>query len=440
MKPRSKPARRPARHAIAAGTRQRGASLVEVLIGVVVITVGLLGTARWQAQLRQATDLARQQGEALRLARQDLERLRAWSGSDGPVPAESTAPPSASAAYTLTRRVSEEQGGWRRATVTVDWLDARLQPRQVRLDTALFSASPAHVLALTTVPAARDGWPRDDRHPAIPADAEPINPRQSVFKPVADGGDAWVFDHRSGRIVARCSAVPSATPTSALTPDDLGGCEPANDLLLSGRIRFQGEALGGPPNPVAPDALRPMRVSLQRTAPSGAGAPVCFGEPATWALRPGAAGPTAVVVGVSPAGLPPGWRPRDPAQPHWRYHCAVPVHRAAKASGAGATEDATWSGRLRVAVVATAAPAGGPTGVSGVRTVCRHSADLDGNGAIDQPGEAPDELRGVDTARVEQNFLVVDGGRPCPSLPAASTASGEVPWSHANIATRPHPP
>ena len=57
---------------------QRGASLIEALIGFLVLSVGLLASTRWQLQLRHAADLARQQAEALRWAQQEMEQLRAY--------------------------------------------------------------------------------------------------------------------------------------------------------------------------------------------------------------------------------------------------------------------------------------------------------------------------------------------------------------------------
>lgn len=400
------------RHSRRARRRAAGISLVEVLVGVVVLTVGLLGTARWQAQLRQTGDLSRQQGEALRLARQDLERLRAWSGSPMALPAETRSVLPGGAQYTVVRRVNADQGGWRRVAVAVEWTDAQGALQQLRLDTAMVSTTPAAVLALTTTPAGRDGLPRDGRHPAIPAQAHPLDARRSVFKPRQGGQDAWVFDHRSGRIVLRCSAVPAAVPASALTAADLAGCEPSHDLLLSGRVRFMLAPTSHPFDLAASDPPVPMDITLQRTDDSGAAAPLCLGEAAAW---PGSPGPS-----------------------HWAYHCVVPMPMpmpmpTPTATAATPHPGLHWSGRLRVRVAAGGAAAA-------PLTVCRHAADLDASGALDHPGESPDTLVDVDTARVEQNFLVVDASRPCPLMPAASTASGEVRWSHANIATRLHAP
>ncbi len=381
---------------------------MEVLVGVVVLTVGLLGTARWQAQLRQTGDLSRQQAEALRLARQDLERLRAWSGSPLAQPGETQSVIPGAASYSVVRRVDADAGGWRRVAVTVEWHDVHGVHQQLRLDTAMVSASPAAVLALTTAPAGRDGLPRDGRHPAIPAQAHPLDTQRSVFKPRQGEQDAWVFDHRNGRIVLRCSAVPAVLPASALTAADLAGCEPSHDLLLSGRVRFMLAPASHAFDPAASDPPLPMEVGLQRTDPPGAAVPLCLGEAAAW--------------------------PGGPSPSHWAYHCAIPMPMPTpNATAAPSPLGLHWSGRLQVRVAAGSAP-------RAPLTVCRYAADMDNSGALDHPGESPDALVDVDTARVEQNFLVVDASRPCPLMPAANTASGEVRWSHANIATRPHAP
>jgi hypothetical protein len=69
-----------------------------------------------------------------------------------------------------------------------------------------------------------------------------------------------------------------------------------------------------------------------------------------------------------------------------------------------------WSGR------ATVVPTGWTIGVgAGDRRVCRYSADLDGNGAIDANIEHPASYIGVDASLPNQNFLVVNGDAACPA-------------------------
>lgn len=57
-------------------TRQSGFTLIEVLIAVVVLAVGLIAMARFQATVLQGSALARERSEAVALAEQKIEQLR----------------------------------------------------------------------------------------------------------------------------------------------------------------------------------------------------------------------------------------------------------------------------------------------------------------------------------------------------------------------------
>ena len=59
--------------------RQRGISLLEALLAFVVLSFGMLALGKLQSHLRLQADIARQQSQAVRLAQQDIERLRAYS-------------------------------------------------------------------------------------------------------------------------------------------------------------------------------------------------------------------------------------------------------------------------------------------------------------------------------------------------------------------------
>ena len=63
--------------------RQRGTTLIEALVAFLVLSLGALALARMQGQLRLNADLARQQSEAVRLAQQEMESLRAFGAVDG---------------------------------------------------------------------------------------------------------------------------------------------------------------------------------------------------------------------------------------------------------------------------------------------------------------------------------------------------------------------
>ena len=56
----------------------RGFTLLEALIALLVLSFGMLAIAGFQATLSRNSDLAKQRTEALRLAQQKMERLRAF--------------------------------------------------------------------------------------------------------------------------------------------------------------------------------------------------------------------------------------------------------------------------------------------------------------------------------------------------------------------------
>ncbi|MEQ1804904.1 MAG: pilus assembly protein PilV, partial [Burkholderiaceae bacterium] len=58
---------------------QRGTTLLEGLVAFLVLSLGMLSVVRVQTQMRLNTDVARQRSEAVRIAQEDIERLRAFS-------------------------------------------------------------------------------------------------------------------------------------------------------------------------------------------------------------------------------------------------------------------------------------------------------------------------------------------------------------------------
>lgn len=57
-------------------TRQRGLGLVDALIGLLMLTLGLLAVLQLQPELRRHAELARQRSEAVRLAQAEIEAAR----------------------------------------------------------------------------------------------------------------------------------------------------------------------------------------------------------------------------------------------------------------------------------------------------------------------------------------------------------------------------
>ena len=420
---------------------QAGASLLEALIGVLLISVGLLATAQWQQRLREAGALARQQAEAARHGQRELEGLRALAsqgiqgaaaGSEAMASASETLAdlPGANARYTVERQVEPWPGPALKAvSVTVHWQDQRDAARSLRLDSLLAPPTAALALALAQPPRALSLGPVIGRHPGLPREAHGLDPTRVVFKPRADGSEAWVFDRRSGQLLSRCSGIDTALRHHQITPADLDRCEDHVAVLLAGRVRFDPTPPPGLPDPAGADGpVLPLEIEVVPATAAPPGPAICRGE-AVRLVQPRDGRPArAVPLGATPAseGLGP-WD--ELGQRHWRYHCVVSLLPAT------AEAPAHWAGRLRLL------PQGWRLGEdAGSHRICRYSADTDGSGAIDRPAEHPAGHARVEDALIEQNFLVIDGRQACPARPAAQQAGGSLPWSSDNPVTVPHPP
>lgn len=371
---------------------QRGIGLIEALLAFLVLSLGMLAIARLQSDLRSHAELARQRSEAVRVAQQEIETLRAYSvltasagarSYDQIVTSTSTIDSVASTRYELARQVDPSSDGRAASlTVTVRWNDKHGEPQHTALSSVIARSAPALAAALLTPPSGTPVLGAFDRSPRIPLTAKDLGDGRSAFKPAgadsAVGSMAFVQDNRSGQVVARCSGLAATLTTAALTPADLTNCDTTIGLLLSGTVRF---AQGLP---------MPFEVALALSEGTYPQAPQC----------------------TTSATL---------------YHCVV----YPSASGANAGR---WSGRT------TLVPIGWRIGAAAEdRRVCRFSSDLDASGAIDRNVEHPAAYAGVDSALAQQNFLVIAGTDSCPGA-SPTRVAGDAEDIYADLATLPHQP
>lgn len=129
--------------------RQRGFTLIESLLAFVVLGIGLLALLRVQPELRAHAEVARQRGEAVRLAQQEIEGLRGFASLAGHAAigahAHTVEPDGlGSPRYAVERRV--DAGSWprmRAIDVTVAWTDRRGDAQRVALSTIVSAQEPA---------------------------------------------------------------------------------------------------------------------------------------------------------------------------------------------------------------------------------------------------------------------------------------------------------
>lgn len=380
--------------------RQRGTTLVEALLALVVTAFTALAALHLQAEVRRHADLTRQRAEAVRFGAAELERLRAFAsiprapgvasydaigdaigdamgdamGDASPV-VDAASGVRASATYRLRTSVADLAGGTAKAVgVAVAWNDSRSGGESVTLASAIAGHDPALGASLSlgsgagTVPGAHG------RAHGVPIDATDLGDGTSGWWPAEDGTVALRFAHAppiagGPPSIALCEGLAPATSAPALTAAQLAACRPtfAGTSLVRGSIRFTDAS---PPDPAEAGATPlPTAVRLVLLGGGHEGSPVCW-------TRTVASGPEKRI----------------------DYACLV-VPRA----------DGRWSARAELV------PAGWTIGVTAAdHRVCRFAHDGDASGAIDAGAEHPRDWTDVRGSLVHQNFVVVRGAERCP--------------------------
>jgi Tfp pilus assembly protein PilV len=253
--------------------RQRGISLVEALVAMLVMSFGMLAIVGLQATMRQNADIAKQRSEAVRIAQVEVERWRGFTTFTGGVDDESFNNLASSAAdvdiagqnatYTLSRTVTDSaDGNFKTLVVDVVWLDRVDAPQSVRLSTTLVGAEPVFAATVGIPSPALPARSLGARRAEIPMQARDLGNGTSGFIPPGGGGSVWVFGNTTG-VVRVCTT--TSTDTAGLTLGNISGCGTTRYLPLSGFVRF---SLTTPPDAVAPSSpALPVNIQIVQTAP-----------------------------------------------------------------------------------------------------------------------------------------------------------------------------
>lgn len=290
------------------GRRQQGVALIEVLVALLIATFGFLGFIGLHLQLRANADVAKQRGEAVRIAQQDMEKLRLfrslsslagtslyWGGADETKWGSAFRTASgtsaggtitdgagntlyaANTAYTLTRSVTTSSiAGYKELQVNVAWTDRQGKVQSVALRNVIDNTDPSVAVSLGIAP---NGSPVKDllgRNVQVPIPAKNLGNGTSVFKPTSNATVAFVFSNSTGEVTKTCT-VASTTRTAQLDDGGLNSCTNTTAYLLSGFIRFGLGKLNNNFDPSTANDAQPngttwgVQLNLDNTAPPANG-------------------------------------------------------------------------------------------------------------------------------------------------------------------------
>ena len=228
-------------------TAQRGFTLIEAMVALVIVAFGLLVLAGVNLKLARAEDVAKQRGEAARLAQEKIEELRSftrisvaagavsWNGLAGGNDTLVDAPDfhtntTFNRTWQLLGTIADPM---RRAVVTVAWADRAGEAQNVTFSTVISKTDPSDVGSLGfPLPANTTLKRPKNRNLNIPVPAVDLGNGQSVVQ--LQGNFAVVFSNESGYVVKTCDHVVSTAADLA------SGCTDTNAYILAGYVSLHG--------------------------------------------------------------------------------------------------------------------------------------------------------------------------------------------------------
>ncbi|WP_395699203.1 prepilin-type N-terminal cleavage/methylation domain-containing protein [Aquabacterium sp.] len=212
------------------------------MLAIVGVQSTLRINADLAKQRAEATRIAEQQIEAIRAFRTVGSGNAGASEYDNLVsqgtPATITLPES-NTSYQRTVAITPQADGIQQTVkVLVTWTDRYDVERRVVLRDVISRTAPTLsglVSAMRTVTVVGQ---RKNRHPSIPLRAgDQIGGNESVFKPKEGGTLAWVFNNTTG-VITRVCVVSAGSQSGTISSGDLVSCSTTNAQLLSGFVRF----------------------------------------------------------------------------------------------------------------------------------------------------------------------------------------------------------
>ena len=390
----------------------RGVALIEALVALLVMAFGMVAVAGLMTTMRRSADVAKQRGEALRIAQQQMEIWRDYSVLSSPTSNQrdyatniSTTLPNPNptldnATYILSPQVipgdASASDAYRTVNMTIQWADRAGVTQFVSTDSLIARVDPSLAGFLSIAPNYTATQRPPDGTPSLPPTAKDIGGGKSVLIPQPGGTVALVFNNISGVITSKCTVGAGTLMTQINTSADLTSCSDIFGFALWGYVTFASAA--PLPTPLVYSYAMPIDLAFATGGPSYE----CFDNAPVDATGPQTVVAYACVVYPTAVEIP------DP-------------NDAAKKVSVNA-----WSGELDVA---------GLTLGSGNWKVCRYSGNYDGDPTISN-AEHPLVYSNVQGALGNQNFLVIKYSETCPS--GASTDTGTAFWSKATVQHQPN--
>lgn len=250
---------------------ERGFTLIEAMIALVIIAFGLLALAGMQIMLSRNADVSKQRTEATRLAQERMEKMRSYTGiSSDPAAldwqdlateaSDPLNPLTSTYSNTIFSRSWVVSGtaddAMRPVSVTVAWVDRAGERQSVTLTSVISNTDPTRVGALA-LPAVHSNLKQPkNRNINIPAVAQELDEgRKSAYQFRPDY--AVVFNNTTGLVEERCDTL----VTDATYSSGTAGCIPYKAAIVSGFVTGAVEPAGPLPPPPGTAASSPSGVN-----------------------------------------------------------------------------------------------------------------------------------------------------------------------------------
>jgi type IV pilus modification protein PilV len=425
---------------------ERGFTLLEALVALLIVSFGMLAVASFQVTLSSNSDYAKQRSEALRLAQEKLEELRSFSSVD--TVSNSTTQmdwddiASCSSAcsdtitgngtwmsnsyysntnYTRTWTVTRDGSNsavntslqkWIR--VSVAWTDRSNTAQSVTLTSTISRSDPVNMKLWTTNSGSTTTRKPKNRNIDIPYPATDFGNGTSGFMPGGASGRYFIFDNSTGNVKYVCNGTSVVAQSSNST-----GCTQTTAYLLSGYIYWYTANS----SPSASDltvtltdknnnlqTVPPLDYSTSDTYGHANGVTIEFFDPTASATKECFV--KQQMVDSSSNDIVTYNSATNHNYAFATYLCVVtPVL-------SGTTY--RWYGMFKVVLDSTHALGN----TSSTYTLCRFTGDYDADDEMAN-AEHPLYYRQVTASLDSQNYVVVSGDQNCPTDTEVNTASSK---------------